>query len=91
MCDCSQFTGRARDLCDGVGHDGRPDPRPEAVASWRAANCSPRFRGLGDVVAAVTHATGIDRVVKAVTGGDCGCERRRAALNSAVPFQRAGE
>lgn len=32
--DCSQHTGRAFDLCTGQGHDGRPDPRPEASAAF---------------------------------------------------------
>lgn len=48
-----------------------------------------RMRGLGDAVAAVTRATGIDaaaRTVERVTGKPCGCDKRRAALNAAVPF-----
>jgi hypothetical protein len=44
-------------------------------------------RGAGDVVHAITTATGIGAAVKAVTGGDCGgCAKRRAALNAALPF-----
>lgn len=39
-CDCSKFEGRKLDLCEGVGHDGRPDPRPEAVAAFRVRHCS---------------------------------------------------
>lgn len=50
MCDCSQFSGRARDLCDGVGHDGRPDPRPEASEYWRARNCTTAVVVPGPVV-----------------------------------------
>src|SRR5262245_60835617 len=38
-------------------------------------------RGLGDVIAKVTHYTGIDRIVKAVAGGGCGCKRRQQKLN----------
>ena len=34
-CDCSQLTGRKLDLCTGVGHDGRKDPRPEASKAFR--------------------------------------------------------
>lgn len=94
MCDCSQFSGRARDLCDGVGRDGRPDPQQKAVEAWRRRNCqrlsvrdgSPHFRGLGDVVAAVTRVTGIDRAVAAVTGKGCGCKRRQEKLNEIFPF-----
>lgn len=43
-------------------------------------------RGLGDVIAKVTHAIGIDRVVKAVAPGGCGCKKRQERLNAAVPF-----
>ena len=37
--------------------------------------------GLGDVVEAVTTVTGIKAVVKAFSGGDCGCEDRKKRLN----------
>ena len=43
-------------------------------------------RGLGDVVHAVAAATGISAAVNFVSGGNCGCAERRAALNAAVPF-----
>lgn len=33
--DCSEFVGRLLDLCTGIGHDGRPDPRPESVEAFR--------------------------------------------------------
>lgn len=46
-----------------------------------------RMRGLGDLVHKMLHAVGIDRAVKkAARGRDCGCARRREALNRAVPF-----
>lgn len=46
------------------------------------------MRGLGDAVAAVTKATGIDTVVRAVTGSrGCGCASRREKLNAALPFK----
>lgn len=35
MCDCSSFSGRARDLCEGHGRDGRPDPSEAAVRAFR--------------------------------------------------------
>ena len=41
-------------------------------------------RGLGDVVHRVAEVTGVARVVKAV-GGDCGCQKRREALNQTFP------
>ena len=40
--------------------------------------------GLGDVVANLTHITGLDRLAKTyegVTGKPCGCDERQAALN----------
>lgn len=43
-------------------------------------------RGAGDVVHAIATATGIARVVEKVAGRDCGCARRRAALNAAIPL-----
>lgn len=46
-------------------------------------------RGVGDTVAKVAEMTGISSVVKYVskaTGTDCGCGKRRAALNEALPF-----
>lgn len=48
-----------------------------------------KSRGLGDTVAKITRATGIDRLVKAVAkkrGKPCGCAGRQAALNKAVPY-----
>ena len=43
-------------------------------------------RGAGDVVAAITVATGIAAVVKAVAGNDCGCAQRQQMLNDKIPF-----
>lgn len=48
-------------------------------------------RGLGDVVAKVAQATGVATVVKAVAGDGCGCGKRRAALNRAVPFREGAD
>jgi hypothetical protein len=49
-----------------------------------------KSKGLGDSIEKVTKATGIKRVVEAVskaTGKDCGCKARRDALNRAFPYQ----
>jgi len=43
-------------------------------------------KGLGDTIAKVTEATGIDKVVKAVAGDDCGCKERQEALNKLFPY-----
>jgi len=32
---CEQFVGRLRDLCEGAGRDGRPDPTREATDGFR--------------------------------------------------------
>jgi len=51
-----------------------------------------RSRGLGDTVAKITKATGIEKtvntVVKAVTGqGECGkCKERQEKLNKLFPY-----
>ena len=49
-----------------------------------------RMDGLGDLVEAVTTATGIKRAVETVakvTGKDCGCARRRDKMNRLIPFR----
>lgn len=38
--------------------------------------------GLGDVIEKVAKATGIDKVVKAVAGEDCGCDERKERFNN---------
>ena len=45
-------------------------------------------QGLGDTIAAITEATGIDKVVKAVVGEDCGCKERREKLNKRFPYRK---
>ena len=46
-------------------------------------------RGLGDTVQKISKAVGADKVAKAfekVTGKDCGCNKRKDALNRAFPY-----
>jgi len=45
-------------------------------------------KGLGDTIAKVTKATGIDKAVKFIAGDDCGCEERKEALNKLFPYHR---
>ena len=51
-----------------------------------------RSKGLGDTIAKVTKATGIDKVAqsmaKAVGKSDCGCGQRRDTLNRAFPYKK---
>lgn len=46
-----------------------------------------KSRGLGDTIAKITHATGIDAVVKKVAGKDCGCRGRQEKLNELFPYK----
>lgn len=48
-------------------------------------------QGLGDTIAKITHAVGLDKVAEAVANAvgaeDCGCNKRRELLNNLVPYQ----
>jgi len=43
-------------------------------------------KGLGDTVAAITKATGIEMLVKGIFGENCGCADRQEKLNKLVPY-----
>jgi len=46
-------------------------------------------RGLGDTIEKFTKATGIKKVVEKITGKkDCGCNKRKEALNKAFPYKK---
>lgn len=45
------------------------------------------MKGLGDVVEAITTATGIKAVVKFLVGEDCNCDARQEKLNKLFPFK----
>ena len=48
-----------------------------------------KSRGLGDSIEKITKATGIKKVVEAVskvTGKDCGCGKRKDNLNRLFPY-----
>lgn len=45
-------------------------------------------KGLGDTIAQVTEATGIDKVVKFLAGDDCGCDKRKEILNRMFPYRK---
>lgn len=57
----------------------------ETQLGWDVSHPS---RGLGDTVAKLTHATGIDVVVKAVLGSGCGCQSRQTRWNRRWPYSR---
>ena len=49
-----------------------------------------KSKGLGDSIAKVTHALGIDKVAEKIAHAmgeeDCGCDRRRMKLNELVSY-----
>ena len=49
-------------------------------------------KGLGDTIAKVTHAVGLDKVAesvaKVVGKEDCGCNKRREMLNDLFPYKK---
>jgi len=50
-----------------------------------------KSKGLGDTVEKFTTVTGIKKVVETVakaTGKDCGCNKRKDALNRAFPYKQ---
>ena len=52
-----------------------------------------KSKGLGDTIEKITKATGINKVVNAVskvTGKDCGCNKRKQTLNTMFPYNPNG-
>ena len=49
-------------------------------------------KGLGDTIAKITNAVGLDRVAesiaKAVGKEDCGCNKRKQRLNDMFPYNK---
>jgi hypothetical protein len=45
-------------------------------------------KGLGDTIAKITEATGIDKLVKFIAGEDCGCDERKEKLNKLFPYAK---
>lgn len=47
-----------------------------------------KSKGLGDTIAKITKATGIDKLVHFVAGEDCGCDERKNKLNQWFPYDQ---
>lgn len=48
-----------------------------------------KSKGLGDTIEKLTTVTGVKKIVETVakaTGKDCGCNKRRDALNRVFPY-----
>ena len=63
------------------------DKRTKAYKDWKA-NQEKESKGLGDTIAKITKATGIDKMVKFIAGEDCGCDERKEILNKMFPYRR---
>lgn len=54
-----------------------------------------KSKGLGDTVAKITEATGLDklaeRMARAMGKEDCGCKRRQEKLNEIFPYDNKPE
>ena len=61
------------------------DKRTKEYKEWKAKQEN-KSKGLGDTIAKVTKATGIDKAVKFVAGEDCGCEERQEKLNQLFSY-----
>lgn len=66
------------------------DKRTKAYKDWKAKfekHSAGKSKGLGDTVAKITKATGIDKAVKFIAGEDCGCDERQDKLNKAFKYR----
>ena len=63
------------------------DKRTKEYKQWKA-NYDKQSKGLGDTIAKITKATGIEKAVKFIAGEDCGCDERQVALNKAFRYKR---
>jgi hypothetical protein len=65
------------------------DKRSKAYRAYKAKfkeQQENESKGLGDTIAKITKATGIEKVVKAVVGEDCGCDERKETLNKLFKY-----
>lgn len=63
------------------------DKRTKAYKEW-VKNHEQASTGVGDTVAKITKATGIEKAVKFLAGEDCGCDERKDKLNYLFPYQK---
>ena len=63
------------------------DKRSKAYREWKK-NHEAKSEGVGDTVAKITKATGIEKAVKFLAGEDCNCNERKKVLNHIFPYQK---
>lgn len=51
-------------------------------------NVETQSKGVGDTVAKITKATGVDKLVKFIAGEDCGCDDRQVQLNKLFTYKK---
>ena len=51
-------------------------------------NVETQSKGVGDTVAKITKATGVDKLVKFIAGEDCGCDERQVKLNKLFTYKK---
>ena len=51
-------------------------------------NIETQSKGVGDTVAKITKATGVDKLVKFIAGEDCGCDERQVQLNKLFSYKK---
>lgn len=61
--------------------DKPTDKRTKEYKEWVANFEANKPKGVGDIVEQFTEKTGIKKVVKAIAGDDCGCDKRKEKLN----------
>tara|TARA_R100001082_G_scaffold90998_1_gene57637 strand:- start:738 stop:929 length:192 start_codon:yes stop_codon:yes gene_type:complete len=52
-------------------------------------NYNMESKGLGDTIEKITTATGVKKFVHTITGGGCGCEKRKQILNKVFPYKKS--
>lgn len=63
------------------------DKRSKVYREWKK-NHANKSEGVGDTVAKITKATGIEKAVKFLAGEDCNCDSRKKVLNHIFPYQK---
>ena len=63
------------------------DKRTKAYKEW-VKKYGEQSKGLGDTVAKMTKATGIESLVKFIAGEDCGCDSRQKKLNEMFRYNK---
>lgn len=90
--ECEQFNGRLRLICRGeiLSEEKTKKWRQNRGLDKKTQEPSSKITGLGDVIHAIAHATGLDKiadgVAKALGKDDCGCAARRKKLNEKFPL-----